>query len=150
MTEHQRYMRESLRLAEEGFRCNETPVGAVVVKDETIVGCGRNQTEETGITIEHAEIVAIRDACINLAQKRLDGCSLYVTLEPCPMCAGAIILARFSRLFFGAYDLRAGATGTLYTITTDSRLNHQVETHGGVLDEECGELLRKFFEEKRL
>lgn len=127
----------------------EVPVGAVVVRNQEIVGRGSNRTEEEGEPTLHAEIVAIRNACREIGDKRLSDCQLYVTLEPCPMCAGAIVLARFQALFFGAYDAKAGAAGTLYTVTTDPRLNHVVETHGGILDEECAELLRQFFLEKR-
>lgn len=146
---HQKYMREALRQAEEAAAVGEIPVGAVVVRGEEIIGRGSNRTMLEGDPTLHAEMIALRDACRNLGTPRLEGCSLYVTLEPCPMCAGAIVLARLERLFFGAYDAKAGATGTLYTITTDSRLNHRVETHGGILDDESVALLRTFFTERR-
>ena len=142
-------MREALQEAEAAMERGEVPVGAVVVRNQEIVGRGSNRTEEEGEPTLHAEIVAIRNACRTLGDKRLSDCQLYVTLEPCPMCAGAIVLARLQGLFFGAYDAKAGAAGTLYTVTTDPRLNHVVETHGGILDEECVELLRCFFSNKR-
>lgn len=149
MTPHQKFMREALREARGAMERGEVPVGAVVVRDREIIGRGSNRTEEVGEPTQHAEIVAIRDACLNVGEKRLDNCRLYVTLEPCPMCAGAIVLARFRALFFGAFDAKAGAAGTLYTVTTDPRLNHVVETHGGILDAECADLLRRFFQAKR-
>lgn len=142
-------MREALRQAEEAVAVGEIPVGAVVVRGEEIVGRGSNRTILEGDPTLHAEMIALRDACRNLGTPRLEGCSLYVTLEPCPMCAGAIVLARLERLFFGAYDAKAGAAGTLYTVTTDPRLNHRVETHGGILDDESIALLRTFFAERR-
>ena len=146
---HQKYMREALKEAERAMGMGEVPVGAVVICGGEIVGRGGNRTLAEGDPTLHAEVVALRDACRNLGVPRLSGCALYVTLEPCPMCAGAIVLARFDRLFFGAYDAKAGAAGTLYAITTDSRLNHRVETHGGILDDESAALLRRFFEERR-
>ncbi|MCB0712140.1 MAG: tRNA adenosine(34) deaminase TadA [Ignavibacteriae bacterium] len=149
MSIHQHYMRKALQLAEEAFGENEVPVGAIVVRDGEVIGRGRNRTVAAGEPTQHAEIIAIRDACRHLARERLDGSTLYVTLEPCPMCAGAIVLARLAGLFFGAYDEKAGAAETLYAITTDRRLNHQVETHGGVLDHECAAVLSRFFAAKR-
>lgn len=142
-------MREALLEAEAAMRIGEVPVGAVVVRAGEIVGRGSNRTIVEKDPTLHAEVVAVRDACRTLGAARLEGCALYVTLEPCPMCAGAILLARFDQLFFGAYDAKAGAAGTLYTITTDPRLNHRVETHGGILDEESAALLRRFFAERR-
>lgn len=146
---HRKYMVEALREAEKAARIGEIPVGAVVVRGEEIVGRGSNRTILERDPTLHAEMVALRDACRNLGVARLEGCLLYVTLEPCPMCAGAIVLARFERLLFGAYDAKAGAAGTLYTITTDPRLNHRVETHGGILDDESVALLRRFFATRR-
>lgn len=142
-------MKEALREAEEAGASGDVPVGAVIVRDGVIVGRGGNRTVRDREPTLHAEIVAIRDACMRLGEGRLEECVLYVTLEPCPMCAGAIVLARLKGLFFGAYDSKAGAAGTLYTVTTDSRLNHSVETHGGVLDAESRELLQSFFRERR-
>lgn len=143
-------MREALRLAEEAYRIGEVPVGAVVVRDERVIGTGYNRTIIDREPTMHAEMVAIRDACRREGGGRLEGCTIYVTLEPCPMCAGAIVLARFSHLYFGAYDAKAGATGTLYSITTDRRLNHTVDTFGGLCDEEGRELLQRFFRERRV
>ena len=142
-------MREALLLAEEASAADEIPVGAVVVRNGEIIGRGRNRTGVDRDATAHAELLAIRDACRTIGESRLEGCLLYVTLEPCPMCAGAIVLSRLSGLFYGAWDAKAGAAGTLYTITTDPRLNHRLETHGGVLDEECGELLSRYFRSKR-
>lgn len=150
VTGHPKFMREALREAEAAMVSGEVPIGAVVVRNGDIVGRGGNRTGIEKDPTLHAEIVAIRDACRNLGTSRLEGCSLYVTLEPCPMCAGAIVLARLDGLFFGAFDAKAGAAGTLYTITTDRRLNHRVETHGGIMDEESAALLRRFFRERRI
>lgn len=149
MTYHERFMRIALEEAAHARDSAEVPVGAVVVRRGSVVGRGRNRTVELGDPTAHAEILAIRDACGRLGEGRLDGCSLYVTLEPCPMCAGGIVLARLDQLVFGAFDAKAGSAGTLYAITTDTRLNHRVETHGGVLDHDCSAILREFFLERR-
>jgi tRNA(adenine34) deaminase len=149
MTYHEQYMMLALQEAAAARDAGEVPVGAVVVRDGRVIGRGRNRTVELRDPTAHAELLAIRDACAYLGDGRLDGCALYVTLEPCPMCAGGIVLARLGQLLFGAFDAKAGATGTLYTITTDPRLNHRVETHGGVLDRECAALLRAFFLDRR-
>ncbi len=149
MTYHERYMRLALEEAARALAADEVPVGAVVVRAGQVVGRGRNRTVELGDPTAHAELLAIRDACRTIGDGRLEGCSLYVTLEPCPMCAGGIVLARLDQLVFGAFDAKAGAAGTLYTVTTDRRLNHVVETHGGLLDAECADVLREFFRDRR-
>jgi tRNA(adenine34) deaminase len=150
MTYHERFMMAALEEARRARDAGEVPVGAVVVRDEEIIARGHNQTIALNDPTAHAEIIAITQAASLLETQRLTGCSLYVTLEPCPMCAGAIVNARLAQLFFGAFDLKAGATGTLYSITTDRRLNHYVETLGGVLDADCALLLKRFFEERRV
>ena len=150
MSYDREYMQQALALACMAREADEVPVGAVIARDGVVVSEGYNRPVATTDATAHAEIIAIRSACETLGTERLEGCTLYVTLEPCPMCAGAIVLARLDRLVFGAYDIKAGATGTLYSITTDKRLNHYVETLGGVMDEECAELLRKYFREKRV
>ncbi len=139
----------ALSEAQRAFQEGEVPVGAVVVQGEQVVGTGYNRTVGLQNPTAHAEIVAIAAAAATLGSWRLDGCRIYVTLEPCPMCAGAIVNARLAQLLFGAYDVKAGATGTLYAITADTRLNHQVETLGGVLDLESAVLLRDFFQRRR-
>jgi tRNA(adenine34) deaminase len=149
MTYHEQYMRLALAEAGSAFREGEVPIGAVVVLGERVIGRGHNQIERLHDPTAHAEIIAITAAAAALRSWRLEGCRLYVTLEPCPMCAGAIVNARLAQLIFGAYDAKAGAAGTLYTITTDTRLNHQTETLGGVLDAECALLLRQFFQGRR-
>ncbi len=123
--------------------------GAVVVRDGQIVGKGHNQVERLGDPTAHAEMLAISAACSTLGTKYLDGCTLYVTLEPCPMCAGAIVWAKLSRLVYGAFDEKAGAASTLYDIPQDGRLNHRVETVSGVMAEESADLLRQFFLARR-
>ncbi len=143
-------MREALREAEAAAADGEVPVGAVIVKDGEIIARGRNRKETTPDATAHAEIIAIRTACEALRVWRLTGCDLYVTLEPCPMCAGAVVKARIRRLVYGAVDPKAGACESLYRIPQDERLNHQVEEMvGGVLAEESEALLKPFFQQLR-
>jgi tRNA(adenine34) deaminase len=145
----QRYMQEAVRLAAEALESDDVPVGALVVKGGRVIGRGWNQREHLQDPTAHAEMLALTAAAQAVGHWRLEGCTLYATLEPCPMCAGAIVLARVPRVVFGAYDEKAGACETLYRITTDPRLNHRAETLGGVLAEPCAELLRAFFRRKR-
>ncbi len=142
-------MRFAFREAEKAFELDEVPIGCVIVKDGAIVGRGHNQTEQLQDSTAHAEMIAITSANGTLENRFLTGCTLYVTLEPCPMCAGAIVNSRIDRLVFGAYDPKAGACGTLFTLTEDDRLNHRVHTIGGVLDGECGAILKEYFKKKR-
>ena len=128
----------------------DVPVGAVVISaDGDVLGRGHNAREETGDPTAHAEIVALRAAASKLGSWRLTGCTLVVTLEPCTMCAGALVLARVERLVYGAVDPKAGAAGSLWDVVRDRRLNHRPEVVAGVLDAECGALLRGFFEARR-
>jgi len=142
-------MEFALKEARVAFSKNEVPVGAVVVHAGTVIGKGFNQVEMMNDPTAHAEMIALTAAAATLNSKWLKGCTLYVTLEPCPMCAGAIVLSRISTVVFGSYDPKMGACGTLYSITDDKRLNHRVHSVGGVLDAQCGELLKEFFKKKR-
>lgn len=144
-TDHERWMEQALRLAERAYDEGEVPVGAVVVKDGQLIGKGYNQNETLADPTAHAEIIAITAAANALGDKRLEGCTLYVTLEPCAMCAGAIVLARIPTLVFGAYDAKAGACGTLRNVVEDKRLNHTVHVIPGVLDAKSTGLLKSFF-----
>jgi len=146
---HEYFMDLALREAEIALSRKEVPVGALIVQHGVVIAKGSNQTEMLNDPTAHAEMIAITSAASHLGSKRLDDCILYVTLEPCPMCAGAIVLARLPILIFGAYDPKAGACTTLYTITNDTRLNHRVHTVGGVREEQCGGLLREFFKTRR-
>ncbi|WP_397546523.1 tRNA adenosine(34) deaminase TadA [Rhodothermus marinus] len=146
---HRRWMEAALREAEQAFAEGEVPVGAVVVKDDRIVGRGHNCVEQLKDPTAHAEMLAITAACATLDTKYLRGCTLYVTLEPCPMCAGAIVWARLDRVVFGAFDEKAGAASTLYNILQDPRLNHRVEVISGVEAERAAALLQRFFRERR-
>jgi tRNA(adenine34) deaminase len=143
-------MRESLSLAAAAARAGDTPVGCVVL-DSTgaIIGRGENRREVDADPTAHAEIVAMRQAAKTVGHWRLIDCTVVVTLEPCPMCAGAIVAARAARLVYGASDPKAGAVRTLYQICDDPRLNHRVEIIGGVLAEECGQILQEFFQSRR-
>ena len=145
----ERFMREALSEAELAAAAGDVPVGAVIVKDGEIVGRGRNSVEADSDPTAHAELLAIKDACRNLGAVRLTGCDMYVTLEPCSMCAGAIVLARIERLYIGAEDPKSGACVSLNNITTDERLNHRVEQETGILCEECSSILKGFFRELR-
>ncbi len=149
MTPHETWMKYAIKEAERAFDQNEVPVGCIIVHENKIIGKGYNQIETLKDPTAHAEIIAITAAAAQLESKFLENCTMYVTLEPCTMCAGAIVLAKIPTLVFGAYDPKAGACGTLYTITEDARLNHRVHTISGVLDAECGSLIRDFFKLKR-
>ena len=144
-----RWMKAALREAERAYEMKEVPVGALVVKDGHVVGRGHNLVETLKDPTAHAEMIAITAACETLGTKVLEGCTLYVTLEPCPMCAGAIVWARLSRLVFGAFDDKAGSASTLYNIPQDNRLNHYVEIISGVEADLSAALLRGFFQQRR-
>jgi tRNA(adenine34) deaminase len=148
MSEHEQYMREALRLAERAAKRDEVPVGAVVVRNGEIIARGYNLREGRRSPLAHAEIVAIGKAARRLSGWRLSGCTLYVTLEPCPMCAGAIVNARVDEVVFGAYDPKAGALGSLYNLA-EGKLNHTPRVTGGVLEAQCAALLRQYFANKR-
>ncbi len=142
-------MRAALRAARAAAEADEVPVGCVVVHDGIVIGRGHNQTETLQDATAHAEIVAIGAASSALGSWRLTDCTLYVTLEPCAMCAGAIVLARVPRLVYGAFDPKAGACGSVLDVIHEPRLNHRVEVVPGVLAPDCGDLLREFFAAKR-
>ena len=150
MTFHEQWMSVALREAEKAFEDGEIPVGAVVVHNQKIIGKGYNQIERLQDPTAHAEMIALTAAANHLASRRLEGCTLYVTLEPCPMCSGAIVLARLDTLVFGAFDPKAGACGTLFNVVQDKRLNHQPHVVSGVLDAKCEQLLKEFFARVRL
>ncbi len=139
------WMQRALALAGQAAELGEVPIGAVVVRGEEILGQGFNRREVDGDPLAHAEILAIRQASKALGDWRLVGCDLYVTLEPCAMCAGALVNSRVERLVFGARDPKAGYCGSLGNLVRDSRLNHQMEIVEGVLAEESADLLRRFF-----
>jgi tRNA(adenine34) deaminase len=143
------WMREALALADEAAARGDVPVGALLVMDGRIIGAGFNTREHAGDPTGHAEVVALREACRALRRWRVDGATLYVTLEPCPMCAGALVNARVARLVYGADDPKAGAARTLFQICDDPRLNHRMEVQGGVLAEACAARLQRFFQEIR-
>jgi tRNA(adenine34) deaminase len=142
-------MREALSGARRALTHGDVPVGAVVVMDGAVLARGRNARERDGDPTAHAEIVAIRRAARKLGSWRLGGCTLYVTLEPCAMCAGAVVLARLPRLVYGAADPKAGFTGSLGDLVRDPRLNHRVDVTDGVLEAECARILVEFFRERR-
>ncbi|MCA1057305.1 tRNA adenosine(34) deaminase TadA [Rossellomorea aquimaris] len=143
------YMMEALKEAEKAKSINEVPIGAVVVMGDEIIGRGYNLRETTQNAITHAETIAIQKACEQAGTWRLEGAELYVTLEPCPMCSGAIILSRIDKVVYGARDPKAGCAGTLMNLLDDSRFNHQCNVVSGVLEDECGTILSDFFKELR-
>lgn len=142
-------MKEALAEAKKAAAAGEVPVGAVIVKDGEIVGRGHNETETAKDPTAHAEMIAIRQAAENLGGWRLTGCTMYVTTEPCSMCAGAIVWSRISRLFIGTMDPKSGACGSVFNIPQESRLNHFVEIETGLMQEECSSLMKSFFKELR-
>lgn len=143
-------MRRALDEARRALPTGDVPVGAVVVsRSGEVIGRGHNAREADGDPTAHAEMVAIREAAAAVGEWRLEGCTLVVTLEPCTMCAGALVLARVDRLVYGAEDPKAGAVGSLWDVVRDRRLNHRPEVIRGVLADDCGDLLRAFFEDHR-
>ncbi len=149
MTDHEHHMSLALSLAREAYACGEVPVGAIVVgPDGKVLGQGRNRRQETGDATAHAEVEAIREACKALGDWRLEDCTLFVTLEPCPMCAGAIINARIPTVVFGAREELSGSCGSVIDLFYE-RYGHRPRVFAGVLEEDCSSLLRDFFREKR-
>src|SRR5204863_9886560 len=142
---HEAYMRMAYQEAEAALAENEVPIGAVIVHDNRVIAAAHNQREQLRDPTAHAEMIAITQAAEALGSWRLEGCTLYVTLEPCPMCAGAILQARVPVVVYGAADPKAGAVHTLFGLLSDRRLNHQAQIVPGVLADRCGELLTKFF-----
>jgi tRNA(adenine34) deaminase len=148
-TTDEQYVRNTLDLAREAMRRNEVPVGAIIVHDGAILSATTNRTVRDQDATAHAEMLAIRESSEKLDRWRLDDCTLYITLEPCAMCAGAIVLARIKRVVFGAWDDKAGMAGSVGDLLRHPKLNHRPEVLGGVLAEECGALLTEFFAGKR-
>lgn len=142
-------MREALKLAREAQMAGEVPVGAVVVCKEKIIACARNERETSGDPTAHAEVLALRRAAEALGTRRLEGCTLYVTLEPCPMCAGAIVMAGIDAVFFGAYDPRCGCAGSLYDLPENASFGRVIPCSGGLLEAECRSALNAFFDLRR-
>ena len=145
MQTHEFYMRQALEEARAAAAIGEVPIGAAVVCDGQVVAVGSNRREIDADPTAHAEMIAVREAARVLGRWRLEGCTVYVTLEPCPMCAGALHAARVDRCVYGAVDPKAGALGTLYDIASDERLNHRYDVVAGVLADESAALLREFF-----
>ena len=149
MQEREKFMLQALKEAEKAFKLDEVPVGAVVVKNGEIIAKAHNTKNKRKNALLHAEMEALTKAQKKLQDWHLNECDLYVTLEPCPMCAGACINARVRAIYFGAYDKKAGCCGTLYNLPQDARFNHRPEVTGGILEAECGEILSNFFKNKR-
>ncbi|MEJ4086609.1 tRNA adenosine(34) deaminase TadA [Bacillus altitudinis] len=149
MTKDEQFMQEAISEALKAKQIGEVPIGAVIVVDDQIVSRAHNLRESEQRSIAHAELLAIDEACKMTGSWRLEDAVLYVTLEPCSMCAGAIVLSRVKKVVFGAYDPKGGCAGTLMNLLDDERFNHQSEVIGGVLENECGELLSQFFRDLR-
>ncbi len=145
----QTFMRQAIMLADQAMQQDEVPVGAIVIHGSRVIGSGWNQRESLQDPTAHAEMIAITQAAATLESWRLEECTLYVTLEPCPMCAGAIVQARIPRVVYGAADPKGGAVDTLFRLLDDQRLNHRSEVTPGVMADVCGAILSQFFQEKR-
>jgi tRNA(adenine34) deaminase len=149
MIDDEQAMKVALAEAAAAASAGEVPVGAVVVSDGVVVARRHNEREQSGDPTAHAEVLALRDAAAHAGRWRLDGCTVYVTLEPCPMCAGALVASRVARLVFGAADPKAGACGSLYNLCSDPRLNHEIDVEPKVLAGPCAALLETFFAARR-
>ena len=143
------YMSEALREAENAAELGEVPVGCVIVRDGKVIARAGNRRENGKCALDHAEIIAIEKACRSLGGWRLPGCTLYVTLEPCPMCAGAIINSRIENLYFGAYDKKSGCAGSVINLFESGMFNHNVNVTGGITEDKCASILTEFFRELR-
>ena len=143
------FMGQALVEARKAFEEDEVPVGAIIVHEDKVIAKAHNQNETLKDPTAHAEMIAMTQAAAYLERRRLSGCTMYCTIEPCPMCAGALVLARIDRLVYGALDDKSGACGSLYDIVQDKRLNHRVSTTKGVLEKQCRDIIQRFFKEKR-
>jgi len=149
-TNHAYFMQRAFYQAEKAFENKEVPVGAVIVKNGRIIGTGYNQVEQLKDPTAHAEMIALTAACNTTEEKYLSGCTLYVTLEPCMMCAGAFVWSKIDTIVFGAMDVKAGGCGSIFNIAQNQFLNHNIEVIHGVMEAECEWLLKRFFKEKRI
>ena len=149
LTEEERCMREAVRQAKKAWKLGEVPIGCVIVYEGKIIGRGYNRRTTDGNVLAHAEIIAIRKACRAMGDWRLEGCTMFVTLEPCPMCAGAIVQARIPKVVIGCMNPKAGCAGSVLDLLHEDGFNHQVETEVGMLGEECSQMLKDFFRELR-
>ena len=145
----EKFMREAIRESQKAFERDEVPIGCVIVKDGKIIARAHNRKEEKKCATAHAEILAIEKASRKTGDWRLDGCEMYVTLEPCPMCAGAIANARLCKLYFGAYEKKSGSAESRHSLLTESGLNWSVPHEGGLLEEECAAVLKNYFKNMR-
>ncbi|HZJ57999.1 MAG TPA: tRNA adenosine(34) deaminase TadA [Clostridia bacterium] len=143
------FMREALKEAQKAYDLGEVPVGAVIVRNNKIIARGHNLREKDQNPVLHAEIIAIQKAALEVKSWRLTGCEIYVTIEPCPMCAGAMVQGRLERLVFGAKDPKSGCAGSLYDLVRDQRFNHRLEVVEGILGNECAQIIKDFFRRKR-
>ncbi len=146
----EKYMKLALREAQKAYRKEEVPIGAVIVKDDKVIAKAHNLRETSKLSTAHAEILAIQKACKKIGAWRLNECDMYVTLEPCPMCAGAILNSRIRNLYVGAMDAKGGAVGSKLNLLTDYKFNHTVSVHTGILSVECSEILSEFFKKIRI
>jgi tRNA(adenine34) deaminase len=144
-SEKEYFMQEALKEAQKAVEIAEVPIGAIVVLDGEIIGRGHNLREQQQVATAHAEMFAIQQACQAIESWRLEQAQLFVTLEPCPMCSGAMMLARVEEVYFGAFDPKGGAAGSLLNLLEDERFNHWSYVEGGILEEDCGQLLKNFF-----
>ena len=150
MTVEEKYMKEAIKQAKKAYAIDETPIGCVIVYEDKIIARGYNRRNTDKSTLAHAEITAIKKACKKLGDWRLEGCTLYVTLEPCPMCAGAIVQSRIDRVIVGSMNPKAGCAGSVLNILQTDGFNHQTELTTGILKEECSQLMTTFFKELRM
>lgn len=146
---HEHFMTQALQQAMAAFEADEVPVGAVIAHEGRVIGAAHNLTRQLRDPTAHAEMMAITQAAEAIGDWRLEGCTMYITLEPCPMCAGAILNARIPHVVYGALDPKAGAAESLYQLLDDDRLNHRASVFSGVFGQECGQLLTEFFRQKR-
>lgn len=149
MTIDEKYMRAAIREAKKASSIGEVPIGCVIVYEDKIIARGYNRRTIDKNVLSHAEINAIRKACKKMGDWRLEGCTMYVTLEPCPMCAGAIVQARIPRVVIGCMNSKAGCAGSVLDMLHEERFNHQVESETGILEEECSQMMKSFFKELR-
>ena len=143
------FMNMAIDQAKKAYNINEVPIGCVIVHEDKVIAKAYNRRNKDKSTLSHAEILAIKKACKKLGDWRLENCTMYITLEPCPMCAGAVVNSRLDRIVYGCPDPKGGGTRSLYTIVEDERLNHRAEVTAGIRAAECADLLKKFFQKRR-